>query len=230
MKQILLFTTIIISSFFSSTAQNCEVKLAAIRGTYTGDCENDKANGNGKSKGVDEFEGTFKNGYPEGKGIYVWHDGHYFIGLFKKGIKEGKGDMYYEAANGTDSIISGYWKKDKYIGEYENAWQLHSSSNKVAKVQVTKLSSSISEIEVRLSQITSGGNIRDSFVPFIISAAKLYGNFERISRQTLTNQSLTKFQDVTFPFRVVLTFSGDETADIIFNDPGQYSVDVILSL
>ena len=127
MKHILLIASFFIFCCFTSLAQQaCEVKLKDIRGVYTGDCSNDKANGKGKSVGVDEYEGEFKDGYPEGKGMYTWKDGHYFIGFFKKGNKEGKGDMYYESAKGDDSVITGFWKKDKYIGEYEQQFIVQS--------------------------------------------------------------------------------------------------------
>jgi hypothetical protein len=81
MKRLLLFLFLLLSSFFTSFGQTCDVKLDAIRGTYNGGCENNKANGEGKSTGTDEYEGTFKNGYPHGRmAIILW-------ALLKKGIK-----------------------------------------------------------------------------------------------------------------------------------------------
>ena len=87
---ILIFLMIVIIN--NSWAQNsdCKVLHKAIEGTYEGGCDKSKANGQGKAAGTDSYEGTFKNGLPEGYGKYIWHDGHYYVGLFKKGIRKVK--------------------------------------------------------------------------------------------------------------------------------------------
>lgn len=72
-------------------SQECIVISEALKGKYEGGCEKGKAHGNGKAIGMDSYEGEFRNGFPDGKGMYIWKDGHYFIGRYKKGIKEGRG-------------------------------------------------------------------------------------------------------------------------------------------
>ena len=52
-------------------AANCVVKDADIAGSYSGDCKNGLANGQGKASGRDVYEGGFRDGMKEGKGIYI---------------------------------------------------------------------------------------------------------------------------------------------------------------
>ena len=35
--------------------------------------------------------GEYKEGKPEGKGVYLWANGSYYDGMFKKGLKSCKG-------------------------------------------------------------------------------------------------------------------------------------------
>ena len=53
-------------------SQNCFVAVDSLKGQYTGDCKNGKANGTGTVKGIDSYAGSFKNGYPNGVGTYTW--------------------------------------------------------------------------------------------------------------------------------------------------------------
>jgi hypothetical protein len=39
----------------------------------------------------DKYTGNYKNGKPEGLGVYTWSNGSYYEGEFKSGLKEGKG-------------------------------------------------------------------------------------------------------------------------------------------
>ena len=58
MKQ--LSVLVFISTFFcsiSSAQETCKVLQTSIEGTYTGDCAGGKANGKGKSVGIDRYDG-----------------------------------------------------------------------------------------------------------------------------------------------------------------------------
>lgn len=39
----------------------------------------------------DKYCGLYKNGKPEGFGVYTWANGNYYEGNFKNGLKEGNG-------------------------------------------------------------------------------------------------------------------------------------------
>lgn len=65
----------------------CRVNDPDISGYYIGQCMAGIANGNGMSKGRDEYHGEFKNGYKHGQGRYIWGtnsawSGHVFVGEF----------------------------------------------------------------------------------------------------------------------------------------------------
>lgn len=70
--------------------------LSAISLSYSGECKDNKAHGKGKAAGQDIYEGEFKAGYPEGKGLYIWKTGDWFEGNWKKGIREGVGEMHFK--------------------------------------------------------------------------------------------------------------------------------------
>ena len=228
MKHILLIASFFIFCCFTSLAQQaCEVKLKDIRGVYTGDCSNDKANGKGKSVGVDEYEGEFKDGYPEGKGMYTWKDGHYFIGFFKKGNKEGKGDMYYESAKGDDSVITGFWKKDKYIGEYEQQFIVQSMTPRVSKVDCRLVDKKTNNITIEIHQLSSGASLQSpGYISTVGDVSVINGTYYSKNSHTMTNSSVTYLKDVTYPFRAIFTLTTGDMTEIIFNEAGEYAVTI----
>jgi hypothetical protein len=111
------------ASFTQLTAQDCLVKSDALKGKYEGGCEDGKAEGRGKATGTDSYEGEFKAGLPNGEGVYAWANGNVYDGHWVKGKREGKGLMHFKTAGG-DSMVNGYWKRDEYIGLYENAFEI----------------------------------------------------------------------------------------------------------
>lgn len=223
-----LFIALFFTGFtFSSPAQqDCVVKLKDIQGVYTGECLNGKANGKGKSAGIDMYEGDFKEGYPEGKGVYTWKDGHYFNGIFKKGNKEGKGDMYFKNTAGEDSVISGYWKKDKYYGQYEKRFEVVSNTSRIDKIECNLIDQRGDNILITIHQRTSSGNplSYNIPVPIITRINEIKGTYYTKSNQSLTNSSMTKVQQVTFPFQAIFYLSNGESAEILFNEKGNYEV------
>jgi len=230
MKQLILisFTFFLMNNVRSQEA--CEVKMKEISGTYSGDCKDGKANGSGKSKGTDEYQGEFKAGYPDGKGMYIYQDGHYFMGFFKKGKKEGRGDMYYENSKGDDSVISGYWKKDLYVGLYEKPWDVMNPSTRIGKVEGRKISKEGSTISFTVHQMSNASSMGNSgFLGGVVSESVMQGTFENRSQQNLSNSTITRYQQVRFPFKVLIMFTGNESAEFIFYEPGDYDLSVNLS-
>jgi hypothetical protein len=117
MKRFLLFSILILLpvSIILSQEPTCTVLVKELTGTYQGDCKKGLANGKGTAKGVDSYTGSFKKGFPNGKGIYTWAAGDRYDGYYKMGIKEGEG-VFHTQIDGRDTIITGIWKEDKYIG------------------------------------------------------------------------------------------------------------------
>ncbi len=64
---------LIFSAVFSQ--ETCKVLLPNIAGQYEGMCKNGRADGKGKAEGIDQYEGNFKDGLPNGNKIYRWKNG-----------------------------------------------------------------------------------------------------------------------------------------------------------
>ncbi len=220
MKQLLLIVTnIIFSCFLVQAQETCEVKLKDIQGTYTGECEKGKANGKGKSVGLDQYEGDFKEGYPDGKGLYTWKDGHYYVGFFKKGKMDGKGDMYYEASSGKDSVISGYWKKDKYYGQYEKQYIVIANTTRINKIDCSLSDKKGENIFITVHQKSGSAS-----PAYITNVSSISGFYYSKNNQIQTNSSITRVQQVAFPFHAIFYLSNGENAEIKFNEKGNYDV------
>ena len=58
------------------------------------------------------YEGGYKDGMREGKGIFRWTDGEYYVGDWVCDQREGYGILYYQ--NGDK--YEGTWKDDKKAG------------------------------------------------------------------------------------------------------------------
>jgi hypothetical protein len=115
---ILIVITLFLAQITNGQTDSCKVLLEKISGSYNGECQNGLANGKGKSIGDDTYIGIFKDGLPDGKGKYLFKNGDVFNGYWKNGHKEGKGIFKY-AINGEKHSLTGYWKKDEFAGTTE---------------------------------------------------------------------------------------------------------------
>ena len=226
MKKIITTLSVIFLLQFNYTfaQETCKVLLESVAGTYTGECTKGKANGKGKSVGIETYEGMFKNGYPDGEGMYTFKDGHYYMGNFDKGKMDGAGKMYYEASNGQDSIVSGFWKKNNYLGAYEKPYKIHDQTSAVGRVEVTK-SGKGNAITVELKSMSSGMDAQ--FTAALTDIRVQSGNYLTKSTSRLTNSEITTFKGVTFPFRASFVF-GASTVEIEFYEESDYRVMVPL--
>jgi len=82
----------------------CDVVEPRLRGTYSGECRNNKAYGRGLAKGIDTYKGNFIKGVTNGEGTYIWPNGDRYIGQFKNGEPYGRGVMKY--ADGVEEAIN----------------------------------------------------------------------------------------------------------------------------
>lgn len=116
---------------YSLSAQDvtpsCKVELSSLIGSYKGACKNGFANGQGEAVGTHHYIGQFKNGLPNGRGIYYFSDSTYYTGNFQDGIKEGKGEMHYQYKGLTDSVLKGYWSGDAYRGTVYQTYRFNTS-------------------------------------------------------------------------------------------------------
>lgn len=97
--------------------ETCNVKIEALQGEYQGGCRKGLAHGQGTAIGEDYYKGQFKKGLPHGKGFYRWKDGAEYEGFWKKGMRHGEGTLKYTTEEERDTVLSGIWEEDEYMGE-----------------------------------------------------------------------------------------------------------------
>lgn len=224
MKQLLTILICIISvtQLYAQDA-DCKVLLDSLKGTYTGECKNGKANGTGKAVGVNTYEGEFKNGLPEGKGKYTWSNGEYYYGGWKRGLKDGKGELHL-FEDGTEKLVTGYWKKDNYKGEYENPYVITNVTSDIGRVQVEKMSDNEVSITVTVANLASSSSLTNAGQPTTMTSHQVTrGQYVSKSSNTLTNKDVTTFRGVIFPFRCTFNF-GNSIVEIEFFEKGAWNV------
>ena len=200
-------------------AQNtpCEVLVESLKGVFEGDCKKGKADGMGKAIGTDTYEGSFKNGLPDGIGTYTWKNGDIFTGAWKKGLKDGKGKMYIK---GSDSTVDGFWKKNMYKSKYENPYEVLTSSSKITHEDINKIDLKGTTVTVSMeSGLLGSANVDDFQV--------LAGSYDHFNKREMTKSKAIEFQGVVFPFRVKFGIGGSPFEFELF-EPGDWLVNINL--
>lgn len=228
-KHIPVVTLILLSCLINNNIfcqqNNCEVLLDDIKGTYTGECVKGKAYGLGKSIGTDTYEGNFKDGLPDGSGKYTWKNENYYVGYWKKGRFDGEGEMHFKTASLQDSIVKGFWKKGKYIGLYEKQFIVIATTNRISKVECRLTDPKGEDLFITFHQNNASASITSQAeVPSLSSISTVMGTFYSKNNQVLTNSSIARIQQVTFPFRAIFFYTNGENAEILFNEKGNYDV------
>jgi len=216
---------------FCAYSQTCDVDKESLKGAYTGDCKKNKAHGKGKAIGADTYEGEFKNGFPDGQGIYTWNNKNVFEGKYIKGLREGKGIMTFKRAGAPDSIVEGYWKKDAYIGKNEKPWMVHSKTGSIRDVQVQYTADPMNRIKIVITNTTAGSQTSAGVTPSmkVDNVQILKGLFERqTSLESHLKSTETTFMEVTFPFRGKFQM-GREEVEIEFFEAGSYIVNISIN-
>ncbi|HET6723582.1 MAG TPA: hypothetical protein VFH07_12575 [Chitinophagaceae bacterium] len=216
---------------FCSFSQTCEVDKESLKGTYTGDCKKNKAHGKGKAIGIDTYEGDFKNGLPDGQGIYTWSNKNVFEGKYVKGLREGKGIITFKRQGAQDSIVEGYWKKDAYIGPNEKPWIVYSKTGSVRNVEVEFTPDKLYRVKVIITNTTGGVTGLGGQMPQykVDNLVLLKGSYQRQnSLETHYKSTETTYQDVLFPFRVKLQMQKEEVELEMFAE-GSYIINISIN-
>jgi hypothetical protein len=225
MKKLFLLaflSTIILTAGAQNT--DCKVLMDSLKGTYEGDCKNGKADGTGKATGTDTYAGEFKNGLPDGLGKYTWKNGNYYYGGWKKGLKEGKGQLHgFE--NGTEKLITGYWKKGKYIGLNENPYKITSTTTDIGRIEVRNMSKKGSSISVTVKSIGDGSTSLNTAgsTAVMTDFQIIQGSYLTKSNTKLPNSDITVFRDIIFPFVATFNF-GSSILQIEIYEEGEWDI------
>lgn len=222
MQEILLSIFLLSGIHVYAQQTDCKVSMPNLSGTYTGGCKKGFAQGKGVAQGVDRYEGQFNKGMPEGKGVYSWADGSVYDGQWVNGARDGKGKMVFHLA-GKDSIVSGFWKDDKYIGEkYIQPFKITRNLG-VVRYNFYKMGAQGSDISFK---IFLGGKINSDIEGFSLASD---------SGSEFQLGSATGFQNVHFPVSIKITYrtwnlfhtaQSDVTFEFEINDPGKWEISI----
>jgi len=168
------------TSVYAQQNDSCKVLIGDISGTYNGACKDGFAHGKGIAKGKDTYDGTFRNGLPDGKGKYVYDNGNIFTGYWSKGLKNGQGKFVYYLG-GKEYVQKGYWKDGNYVGitnpdEFYRTtiqagvdnFSIKKVDDKESKIKITFIQSLLREVPLKLSIHTSSGELSQVNKDFII--------------------------------------------------------------
>ncbi|NJO24872.1 MAG: hypothetical protein HC867_02380 [Bacteroidia bacterium] len=214
-------------------SQTCEVLNENLKGKYDGECKKGKAHGHGKATGKDAYEGDFKSGLPDGKGTYTWSNGTSFTGKWDNGLREGKGIMTYKTGKGEDSLISGFWKKDVYIGEHEHPYEIYTKTRAITGAEVEYSPDNLYKVSISITNTTGGVRTTGgASLPQmrITDLQVLKGNFSRsVDNNSHYKMTQRMLMDVQFPFRAKILI-GTEEVEIELREKGSYNVDIRINL
>lgn len=233
LKKGLLVIFITSGSIKASAQEACKVLVPALSGQYEGDCKKGKASGSGKAQGEDLYIGDFKDGLPDGKGVYQWKNGNTYNGEWVKGKKQGSGGMTYKREGKKDSVVTGFWQKDQYVGVYEKPYIIYSRSSQIAKINISKnAKDNANIIIIEVQNTTAGTSSLSSGIqpkPVITDISLRRGNFLQTSQGVAGPKStVQQLNKVDFPFRAVFRFGNQET-DIEILEPGNWKIFVNLN-
>jgi hypothetical protein len=213
-------------------AQDCKVLDPNLVGTYTGDCKSGKASGVGKAVGKYTYEGEFKYGLPEGKGKLTIDSGNYYKGNFKKGKRDGQGTGFFKNVHGEDSLQSGFWKNDVFIGQYESIFKVVNKTFMVSGVDITfeNPTPPNSTIELSMESVSGGAfNVHGEIPkPTLGEAIFQKGSYQIM--MPITNQQKRNtyiFQNLIYPAHILFKINNEEI-QVEFNEAKNYKIFVTL--
>jgi len=225
--------TVCLFIYSSGLAQEaCKVLTPALSGNYDGECKKGRAHGSGKAQGTDQYEGEFKDGFPNGQGVYQWKNGDSYNGTWLAGKRSGQGDMTFKRAGKSDSLVTGFWKKDEFAGKFEKPAQVVTRTLEVTKADLKFEASSAKEIVVLLSNTTGnmptfGGQIRPKASLREVNVSK--GSYTKLLNFYETNKHTAyKLENVTFPFRAKFRV-GNQEVEAEFFEPGKFTLEIGLN-
>lgn len=225
MKTTLLLSLISVFLLFSVSLhaqQECRVLLPGISGSYTGDCKKGLAEGQGTAFGTDTYTGSFRKGLPEGEGTYTWASGAVYKGHWKDGLRDGQG-TYRIRSGETDSILSGYWKEDIYIGAKQVAPYTVASRIGVARTTFLKQATPENFVSFKFARTGS--------TSFNIEGLMLQGS----SGSESVTTAFTGFTEPSFPFTGKVQFRAPNLLNtavnnyelrFTINEPGGWTVTI----
>ncbi len=206
----LMIGVILFVSISSLQAQDsCKVLVINIQGAYNGGCKKSLAHGKGTAKGVDSYEGSFKKGYPNGHGKYIWSTGAIYNGSWEMGVRNGEG-KYIFTENGKEIIQDGIWKDDKYVGPKPILPRIMQKTNINSTSFVRTGDGNSITIKITMSGVSQ------TFEDFSMSAS---------SGTEFSNGASFGFKGIEFPFTCKISFkSWNQMKSVLFDRKLEFEI------
>jgi hypothetical protein len=215
----IFFVTCLLNFSFLYAQQDstlCKVKLKELEGSYTGGCRLGFANGQGKARGLDRYTGMFKDGLPNGEGVYYYNDSVYYNGNFQDGIKEGKGETHYLRKAKPDSIIDGFWSGGEYRGKRYITYSF-TTTEQLDNKEITPSAVSGNTVTFEMST-TSGSPSGNSIPGMVLQLSSLVSSTSSILKITSKYETPLKtyvtYEIVSFPCKLSGTLSDSQTFEL----------------
>ena len=217
-----LYMLILFSGSIIYAQNDCKVLKPELSGSYTGGCKKGLAHGKGSAVGIDSYQGRFSKGLPNGSGTYRWADGAVYKGNWSKGNRNGKGSMTYPA-DGLDSIVTGIWKDDTYVGKELIPPYRITMSRGVIRSSIRKMNEMGSGFRVK---IFLAGNFNSDI-----------GNFSMVcdSGEEYMSGRFIAIQNAIVPYSVSIKYRTwnslhSAQSEVVFeftiNEPGSFEVSI----
>jgi hypothetical protein len=220
MKRIVVFVVVLCALSFSGLCQKSDwaVVKKELIGTYTGDLKKGLANGKGTAVGPDSYTGDFKKGLPDGQGVYTDSEGNIYTGSFVNGKKDGKGELFIKNTV-PNSVVTGYWENDKYIGK--------------EKIDPYEISNRTGAVDPRIYSAGPGNKVEISIID-PVSHGYLGANIFYTGQASLrTTSGRYYYEDAVFPMEFNISYNCtnkigtaviSNTVRIKINKPGYWVV------
>ena len=231
---VILITGILEAKPLWSQKADCKVELQDLQGQYSGDCRKGFAHGKGTATGVNKYTGQFKDGLPDGKGVYYYADSTYFDGNFQEGIREGKGELHLQGIDKTDSIQKGYWSGGKYVGkEYvtyvTNSQSIFDKFEATSSRRGSDIAFSISTTSGVFSTAPTGAR-SSGYLLTLSSVINLNGEPVKLTSTNTTTNTYTAIYEIDkFPTILMVTLSNGRSFRLELNKKASWKVDCYLN-
>lgn len=217
--RLLLFIWLIIFVNESYSQDSCKVLADNLKGIYSGKCKNGLAHGIGYASGIDTYIGSFKKGYPDGEGRYIWASGAKYEGKWKMGKRNGLG-KYFSYENNIENIKEGIWLNDEYQGQKKIEPRIIKEVN-ISSARIAKLGEG-NKIIIKQFQNSMLKYVEYDFLEASSGNKYLSGNF-------------VGYENISFPFKCKITYYCWNTMVTVrlyctfefeITDPGSYEIKI----
>lgn len=191
----------------------CKVTMKELDGAYLGGCNYGLASGQGEAWGSHHYKGSFKDGMPNGTGIYYYDDSVYYDGNFQDGKKEGKGEMHYPRKAKPDSIIKGYWSGDEFRGKKYITYSF-TTTEQFDNTEITPSNARGNTVtfEIGTTSGSPNGTSLGGYVLTIMNLVSPTASIQKmLSKQESSFKSYMTYELISFPCTLFGSLSDGQT-------------------